>query len=111
MAQASYVHEGESIDYTPVADVVVGQVVVQGDLVGVAEHAIPANTLGALSVWGVYDFPKATGAASGIAVGTIVYWDNTNGVATATAAGNKKIGTTVLVAADADTKVRVRMSQ
>lgn len=111
MAQAAYVHEGESIDYTPGADVVVGQVVVQGDLVGVAEHAIPANTLGSLSVWGVYDFPKATTVGSAIAAGTIVYWDSVNGVATATAAGNKKIGTTVLAAADADSKVRVRMSQ
>jgi predicted RecA/RadA family phage recombinase len=111
MAQAVFIQEGESIDYTPATDVVVGQVVVQGDLVGVAEHAIPANTLGSLSVWGVYDFPKATSAGSALAAGTIVYWDATNNMATATATGNKKIGTTVLAAADADATVRIRLSQ
>ena len=47
---------------------------------------IAANTPGSLAVAGVFDFPKATGAGSGIAAGTKVYWDATNKVATATAA-------------------------
>ena len=111
MAQATFVQEGCAVDYTPGADVAVGQVVVQGDLVGVAKQAIIANTLGSLAVTGVYDFAKATGGGSAIAVGAIVYWDDTNNVATTTSAGNKKIGTAIRAAADADTTVRVRMSQ
>ena len=69
----------------PTADVAAGDVVVQGDLVGVARTPIAANTPGSLAIEGVFDFPKATGAGSGIAVGTKVYWDATNKVATATA--------------------------
>ena len=58
---AEFVHEGNAIDYTPGADVSAGDVVVQGDLVGVAKRDISANTLGALAVAGVFDFPKAAG--------------------------------------------------
>ncbi len=111
MAQATFVHEGCSIDYTPSADVAVGDVIVQADLVGVAKQAITANKLGALAVEGVFDFAKATGGGSGIAVGTTVYWDDTNNVATATATSNKLLGKVVKAAADADTTVRVRLMQ
>lgn len=108
---AQFVQEGTFVDYTPAADVAVGAVVVQGDLVGVAPRAIGANTPGSLAVAGVFDFPKAAGAGSAIAAGTSVYWDAVNSQATATAAGNKLLGKTVKAAADADTTVRVRLSQ
>lgn len=112
MAQAVFIHEGTtSIDYTPTANVVAGEVVVQGDLVGVATRAISANTPGALAVGGVFDFAKATGAGTALAIGAIVFWNNTTKVATTTAAGNKQIGKVVRAAADADARVRVRMSQ
>lgn len=109
MAQAVFVHDGECIDYTPGADVVAGDVVVQGDLVGVAKRDIPAGKLGALTVTGVFDFAKL--AALVLAVGTIVYWDDAANVATNVAAGNKQIGKVVRAAAAADATVRVRMSQ
>lgn len=111
MAQAVFVHEGASIDYTPGANVTAGDVIVQADLIGVAKLDITANKLGALAVEGVFDFAKATGGGSGIAVGTTVYWDDTNNVATATAASNKLLGKVVKAAADADTTVRVRLKQ
>jgi predicted RecA/RadA family phage recombinase len=109
MAQAVFVQEGASIDYTPGADVAAGDVVVQGDLVGVAKLDIKANKLGALAVDGVFDFAKV--AATALAAGTIVYWDDAANVATSTAAGNKQIGKVVKAAADADATVRVRMNQ
>lgn len=111
MAQAVFVHEGCSIDYTPTADVAVGDVVVRGDLVGVANQAIKANQLGDLAVEGVFDFAKATSGGSALTVGATVYWDDTNNVATATATGNKLIGKVVKAAVDADTTVRVRLMQ
>ncbi|SRR5579885_860870 len=111
MAQAVFVHEGCSIDYTPAADVAAGDVVVQGDLVGVAKQPIKAKQLGALAVEGVFDFAKATGAGTALAAGTTVYWDDAANVATSTAAGNKQIGKVVKAAADADVTVRVRMNQ
>jgi predicted RecA/RadA family phage recombinase len=109
MAQATFVHDGRWIDYTPGADVAAGDVVVQGDLVGVAVRPIAANQLGALAVAGVFDFAKGAGVA--YTVGQILYWDDTNNVVTTTATGNKQIGKVVRAAASADTLVRVRLSQ
>lgn len=107
--QATFVSEGEFIDYTPGADVAAGDVVVQGDLIGVASRPIPANTPGALAVQGVFDFAKL--AALVLGAGVIVYWDDAANVATNVAAGNKQLGKTVKAAAAADATVRVRMSQ
>jgi len=111
MAYATYVHEGKSIDYTPSADVAIGDVVVQGDLVAVATRPIAANALGSLATTGVFDFAKATGTSTAIAAGTKAYWDATNHVATATATSNKYIGKVVKAAVDADATVRVRLEQ
>lgn len=108
---AMFVQEGDTIDYTPGADVAVGAVVVQGDLVGVAHRAIPANTAGSLAVTGVWDLPKTTGAGSAIAAGASVYWDAANKVATATAGANKLLGKTTVAAGDGDATVRVRLHQ
>ena len=109
----SFVQEGASIDYTPDAAVDAGDVVVQADLVGVAKLDIAAETLGALAVEGVFDFPKATGAGTGIAAGANCYWDVADGEAKTDAEGgaNKLIGKCVRAAADADETVRIRMSQ
>ncbi len=113
MATAVYVHEGDSIDHTPAADVAAGDVVVQGELVGVAKTPIAANTAGSLAVVGVFDFPKTTGVGTAIAAGSKVYWDATNGVATADdgLGANKLLGKTVRDAGDNDATVRVRLSQ
>jgi len=113
MATATYVQAGDSIDYTPSADVAAGDVVVQGDLVGVAKIRIAANALGALAVSGVFDFPKATGVGEAISVGSKVYWDEAEAVAKTDdeTGANKLIGKTILAAGDDDEKVRVRLSQ
>ncbi len=110
---AKFVHDGNSIDYTPVADVPAGSVVIQGELVGVAPLALKANQLGSLTVAGVFDFTKAGGAGSAIPFGSLVYWDAGGGNATknAAAGANKLIGKAVRATADTDLIVRVRMSQ
>ena len=108
-----FVQTGHSIDYTPGADVASGAVVVQGDLVGVAKLDIKANTLGALAVDGVFDFPKATGTGKAITAGATLYWDVAEAVAKADSetGANKLIGKAVKAAGDNDATVRVRMSQ
>jgi len=112
MATATYVQEGSAIDYTPSSDVSAGDVVVQGELVGVARLDIKANALGALAVTGVFDFPKASGDG-GITAGANCYWDEAEGVAKTDSetGANKLIGKAVAAAGDTDTTVRVRMSQ
>ena len=108
---ATFVHDGSSVDYTPGSAVTAGQVVVQGELVGVAKVDIPANALGALAVVGVFDFPKATGVGTAISAGANCYWNAAAQQATTTATGNKLIGKCVRAAVDADTTVRIRMLQ
>ena len=70
--QATYVQKGHQIDYTPSSAVVAGQVIVLGNTVGIANVPIAASALGALTVEGLFDVAKATGA---ITVGAAVYWD------------------------------------
>lgn len=111
MAASNYVQDGKSIDYTPSGAVTAGDVIVQGDLVGVALRSIAANTLGALAIEGVFDFPKSDDSDSAIAVGAKMYWDDSTDVATATAGGNKRLGTCIKAAAADDTTVRVKMIQ
>ncbi len=111
MATAIFVHDGKSIDYTPGADVSAGDVVVQGDLIGIAKLDILSGILGALAVTGVFDVP--TGASEAIVAGAKVYWDVADGVAKTDdeSAANKYLGKTIAAAGDDDATVRVRLEQ
>ena len=109
MPQATFIQEGHYIDHTPASALASGDVVVQGDLVGVTVRPLAAGEVGSIAVDGVFDFTKNTGVA--FTVGTILYWDDTNNVVTTTSAGNKSIGKVVRAAASADTTVRMRLSQ
>lgn len=114
MTIARYVQDEDIIDYTPTsggADVSAGDVVVQNDLVAIAKLDIPAGTLGALAVTGVFDIAKSTAVGSAIAAGAKTYWDQANKQATANDGGgaNDYIGKAVAAAADADETVRVRL--
>jgi predicted RecA/RadA family phage recombinase len=111
MSLVTFVHDGNAVDYTPTADVAAGEVVVQGDLVGIVRGPIPANRFGSVAVAGIFDFPKTSGTGTAIAAGTKVYWNATTKIATATADGATFLGKTTKAAADADTTVRVRLSQ
>ena len=106
---ATYVHKGDSIDYTPAADVSAGDVVVQEDLVGIAKLDIAANTLGSLSVTGIFDVPKTGGPDMAITTGTKLYWDSTNKVASTLEVEGKYMGKAVADAGDNDTTVRVKL--
>jgi predicted RecA/RadA family phage recombinase len=111
MTDAILRQDGERIDYTPGADVSAGDVVVQGDLLAIASVDISANTLGSLALEGIFEMPKDTGGGSAIAAGKAVYWDATNSVVTEDPddGNNKRIGSTVLAAADADDTVLVAL--
>lgn len=104
---ASIIGEGQSLDYTPGSAVASGDVVVLGSIgVGVADHDIPANALGAVVVDGLIEFPKATGAITAFAK---VYWDATAKNVTTTATNNTLAGYAVAAAASGDATVRVKL--
>ena len=113
MATATFIHDGKAIDYTPGADVSAGDVILQGDLIGIAKLDIASGSLGALAVTGVFDLPKTAGVGEAIAVGATVYWDVADVVAKTDdeSAANKLLGKTVLAAGDDDTTVPVRLVQ
>lgn len=115
MGQATFVQEGNAIDYTPGSAVASAQVVVQSGVIGMARTPIPANTLGSLAVTGIFDVVKA---AEAIGAGAAVYWQaNGNpvggtagsGAATATANGNTFMGWAIAAADETDAVVRIRL--
>ena len=106
---AKFVQDGCTIDYTPDADVALGAVVVVNDLVGVAQRAIPANTMGTLALEGVFDVPKEA-ATPAVEFGAMVYWDAPNNAATPSATGNVQLGPCVKAAGADDLTLRVRLT-
>jgi len=107
--EATFVHGPQTnIDYTPSgADVDAGAVVIASTMAGVALKDIADGELGALAIQGVFDFTKAAGGGTAIALGDAVYWDDTANAVTETSAGNTLLGKCVKAAADADTTCRV----
>ncbi len=103
---ATFVHDGKSIDYTPVAAVAAGDVVVLGSVVLVAKLDIAAGRLGALAATGVYDVAKT--AALVVAAGDAVYWNATTAKATKTTT-DVYMGVAIAAAAAGDATVRVHL--
>ena len=103
----AFSHEGHYVDYTPVGAVTAGTVVVQGELLGLADNDIAAAAKGALRTDGVWTVPKATTSGSAFTAGQIVYWDATNEVATGTASTHQILGMVETAAGDSAATVRV----
>jgi len=107
--KARYIQRGDSIDFTPTADVAAGDIVKLGNLVGVAKLDIKAGELGALALCGVYEIGTSGRA---IGVGAAVYVDPATGTVCAEgAAGAVRFGTAVSACTDTDTLVNVRLEQ
>jgi len=118
MAQATFIHDGNAIDFTPGSNVAAGAVVAIGsNTIAIAKRPIAAGVLGALATRGVFDGAKATGAVN---LGDAIYWDATgdpvggtagSGAFTTTAAGNVYAGRAVAAAAEADATVRFELRE
>ena len=101
--------DGITLDHTPSSALTAGNVVLLGDRVTVAVDDIAANVQGAVHARGVFEFPKATGASTAIALDANVYWDVAEEVAKADSetGANKFIGRVVKAAIDDDATVLV----
>lgn len=113
--QARFVMSGDVIDYTPVAAVAAGAVVVQGDVIGIAKLDIAAAARGSLTTSGIFDIVKINDE---ITAGAALYWDPTGdpvggtagtGGATTTAGALKFLGWAVEAAGAAATTVRCKL--
>ena len=101
----TFVQQGDTIDAVAgVGGVKSGDVVVVGNLIGVAQTDALEGASYALSLTGVWLLPKAAGA---ILVGAAVWWDATvgNNVVNASGAGYWPIGCAVVAAGSSDTTV------
>jgi len=109
---AQLIRLGLRINYTAPSDVDYGDVVVQGDLVGIATRDIKNGDTGRIALAGLFGVVKATGVGTAIAAGTKLYWDATNKVATDDdgAGANKFMGVSTRAAQDGDRFVRVLMN-
>jgi predicted RecA/RadA family phage recombinase len=116
--QATFKYDGASIDYTPTSAVTAGTPVSQSGYVGIPKTDIAANALGALSVVGVFDIVKVTGALS---VGDVIGWDNDgdpvggvagSGAATKTLANaDFVLGTVIADAVEAGAVARTQLNE
>ncbi len=104
--EATFIHDGFSIDYTPAAEIAAGEVVVLGKTCFMAKLSIPAGTLGALAATGVYDVLKTD--ALEFTPGEAVYWNDTTNRATQTTT-DTYMGVAVKAAAAADATVRIHL--
>jgi predicted RecA/RadA family phage recombinase len=104
---ATFIQNGDSIDYTPGSAVASGDVIVQGGIVGVALTDIAANTLGSLAVRGIFEFAKTTGSTQNMTAGLLVYWDDSSDKVTTVASGNTRLGHVVVAAGTTATTVKV----
>jgi len=104
---ARYVQKGDSIDYRSADAVAAGDVIVIANLVGVARLDIPANTLGALAVVGVFDVIKTNTA---VPSGSTIYWDAGAKKATLVSGSNHYLGKAVADAEAGNETVRVLLN-
>jgi len=75
MADATFVQDGASISYTPVAAVAAGKIVELGSFLGVTKVPIAAGQLGAVALEGVFQLTKDGTSGPIFAIGDPVYWD------------------------------------
>lgn len=86
-----------------------GDLVIIGAMFGISAYNTAEGAEGELNLGGVFNLPKATGAA--MAVGEAVYWDATNKLVTKTAIDNTKIGVVAVQdEVSAGTTVNVRLN-
>lgn len=108
---AQLIRLGLRINYTAPSDIDYGDVVVQGDLVGIATRDIKSGEVGRIALAGLFGIVKDTGVGTGITAGSKVYWDDTTKFATDSDGGglNKLLGVSTRDAQDDDRFVRVLM--
>ena len=101
----NYYQDSDIIDYTADADVVSGELVIKGSLIGVAIKDIADTETGAIKRTGVWTLTKA--ATVVFAQGDPAYYNTTTKEITDVTAGNTLVGTIAYpaIAEDEDVKV------
>lgn len=105
--KAKFIHDGLSIDITAGENgIAAGDIVIIGDLIGVAKTDIAAGAVGAIATEGVYSVKKA--ASVTFTRGAKVYYNVEAGNATVTET-DRLIGIATAAAAADDETVNVKI--
>lgn len=105
----NYVQKGEVVTLTAPYAVSSGGGALVGSIFGIATADVGSGKDGEFLVEGGVDMPK-TSAQAWATVGLLIYWDDTNKVATTTASTNKLIGVNLATAANPSSTGRVRLN-
>ncbi|QDJ10790.1 Hypothetical protein HVPorG_04935 [Roseomonas mucosa] len=104
----NYVQRGENLTVAAPYAVLSGAGVKLGAIFGVAAEDADQGATVDLATCGVFSLPKV--AALAVAVGDLVFWDDSAKQVTKTASGNTRIGVAVTAAADPSPSVDVRLN-
>lgn len=105
----NYVSSGDTVTVpAPSGGVTAGELVVIGDLFGVAATTADEGAPVVLYAAGVYEFPKVS--AQAWTAGAGIYWDSGNKRATTASSGNTRIGAATAAAANPSPTGRVRLN-
>jgi predicted RecA/RadA family phage recombinase len=104
----NFVQPGHVITFTgPTGGALSGDLLIIGAVFGIASYNVSEGAEGELALGGVYNLPKATGAATEFQA---AYWDATAKKVTTTATANTKIGVFVKAYVSGDTAADVRLN-
>lgn len=103
--QATFVKEGQNIDFVLTANVAVGDVVVIGSKIGIALTAGSTGDTIAVKTNGVWTMAAVTGTA--FSVGDTLYWDDTANNLTKTSTSNTLVGVALEAKESAGTTAKV----
>ncbi|SEQ48773.1 Predicted phage recombinase, RecA/RadA family [Faunimonas pinastri] len=104
----NFIQPGAVLTVTAPADVLSGDLVIVGNMFGIAASNAASGDDVEIKIGGVYDLTKSS--AQAWTQGAKIYWDATNKGATTTASGNTYIGVAALVAANPSDIGRVRLN-
>lgn len=101
----NFVQEGDTVDFTAPYARLSGEAAKQGNLFGVATNDVANAANGSFKTRGVFDLTAL--GTDVIALGAVLYWDDTNKRLTVTASGNTRVGVALATKANGPTVARV----
>ena len=104
----TFVQPGRVITLTAPYAVSSGGGALLGSLFGIAASDVASGAVGEFLMEGVVTIAKTSALA--IAIGDLLYWDDTAKVVNKTSSGNTKVGVAVTAAANPSATVQIRLN-
>lgn len=104
----NFIQRGDNLTIPAPATVTSGAPVIAGEIVGIALGDAASGAAVDVATSGVFEIAKV--AADDMALGDVIYWDDSAELATITATDNTKLGVAVAAAGTGTGAVNVRLS-